>query len=454
MPRDLSVGSAVEASGMSEAVAGRELSVRGRLKKGLVVLMSGTVIGQFVVFASSPLLTRLYDPDSFAVFAVVTSISSILAIVLAFRLEMLIPIAKTHDSAKALTSSAIVIASAIGLILAVPMLFISPWLEDATSLPGLAHWLWIAPITAAAGTAFQTLNQWAIRISAFGLIATRSIVRPVSMVAAQLLAGTAGVKLGGLPLGLFVGEFASAATMFAKSGLRAMDFRETVKMLRIESKARKSYLAVLSVAGLLNVAATQVPVLLFAFSFSSYSTGQLSLTQKTLAVPVAVVGIAMSQVYINVISSAVRDRQAISATFHKVTAINSVAGLIGGALIAAFGPPVFEFVFGSEWREAGEFARLLAAGMVAQLIAAPISQSLAVLGWARSQLLCDLVRFGGCSGAILIVPFVSDSPGAAVLGLSLAMALSYAFQWMVVLLAVKRHDAKLPKPDSVSADGV
>ena len=418
-------------------------SERTKTKRGFAVLMSGTVTGQIVVFASSPLLTRIYDPNAFALLAVVTAISSILAVVLAFKLEMLIPLVKEEESARRLVSAGISTAAILGLFISGVMLAAGPFAEKTFGIDGLAKWLWIAPVVAAAGTAFQILNQWAIRLGEFKSLATNSVIRPVVMTAVQIIIGLAGVKLGGLSIGLAAGHIVSAGTMFARSGARIFRLAGTIDCLRVETRNYKQFLAVLSVAGLLNVAATQFPVLLFSLSYSSEATGQLSLTQKILAAPVAIVGVAMSQVFVNLLATAVRNSRPASSIFVRVTTINMAAALVGGGVILLWGQTIFGFVFGSEWQQAGQFAQFLTIGMVAQLIAAPVSQSLAVLRWSRSQLVCDGVRFLACGGVLIIIPQLSDWPGAAVIGLGMAMAAGYLLQWLVVLIAIRSHDRGL-----------
>ncbi|MGR6001543.1 hypothetical protein ACT7C7_27765 [Bacillus cereus] len=47
--------------------------------------MSGTALGQIIVFLSSPILTRLYSPEDFGVLNLYTSILSFLLVLCSFK---------------------------------------------------------------------------------------------------------------------------------------------------------------------------------------------------------------------------------------------------------------------------------------------------------------------------------------------------------------------------------
>ena len=70
---------------MGAALPGSQFS------RGVATLVTGTAIAQLIVALTAPILTRLYDPSAVGVFAVASSIVSILIAVTCLRYEFAIP---------------------------------------------------------------------------------------------------------------------------------------------------------------------------------------------------------------------------------------------------------------------------------------------------------------------------------------------------------------------------
>jgi O-antigen/teichoic acid export membrane protein len=73
---------------------------KSRFARSVAVVTAGSALGQGLVVASAPLLTRLYTPADFGVLAVYGSIVSLVAVVAALRYEFAIAL-PGHDKAVA-----------------------------------------------------------------------------------------------------------------------------------------------------------------------------------------------------------------------------------------------------------------------------------------------------------------------------------------------------------------
>ena len=95
-------------------------SLRSKIDKNLAVLVSGTVVAQVAPLLSMPVLTRVYDAQSFGAYSVFTSILSVVAVVACLRFELSIPQIEHERSAIAVfkMSSVIVFVMATLLFLA------------------------------------------------------------------------------------------------------------------------------------------------------------------------------------------------------------------------------------------------------------------------------------------------------------------------------------------------
>jgi len=109
--------------------------------------MAGTSIAQAIPLAISPILTRIYTPKDFGVFALYISIASIISVVATGRYELAIMLPKKDDDAINLVVLSILIACCISIV---TFLGISIFNAEITLLlgnPAVSNWLYFIPLS-------------------------------------------------------------------------------------------------------------------------------------------------------------------------------------------------------------------------------------------------------------------------------------------------------------------
>lgn len=70
------------------------LKPKSEFNKNIFTLLSGTIIAQAIPIAISPILTRIYTPDDFGVFALFLAISSVFGSISTAKYELAIALPK------------------------------------------------------------------------------------------------------------------------------------------------------------------------------------------------------------------------------------------------------------------------------------------------------------------------------------------------------------------------
>ena len=178
----------------------RGLLPKGRLRRAVVVLMTGSAFGQLLVLAASPLLTRLYTPEDFGVLGVFTALLMIFGIAVSLRYELAIPLAEDDARMVNLLALSLVltllVSSLVGVAVWLRGELLAGWLKTEALWP----LLWLLPIGLLAMGCNRALIHWAIRRQKFGQIARRQIGRSVGQVIIQI--GCGYLALG--PIGLLL----------------------------------------------------------------------------------------------------------------------------------------------------------------------------------------------------------------------------------------------------------
>ena len=77
----------------------KKIIPKSDFSRNVLTLMTGTSIAQAIPIAISPILTRIYTPDDFGIFALYMSIASIIAVIATGRYELAMMLPKKDSDA-------------------------------------------------------------------------------------------------------------------------------------------------------------------------------------------------------------------------------------------------------------------------------------------------------------------------------------------------------------------
>lgn len=412
-------------------------------RRGALTIAAGTAVGQAVGLLAAPVLSRLFTPSDFGLLTIVTALSVSVASVAALRLELAVPLPESERDARSLVALGLLAAATTAVLGTALVAVAGDQLVRALGEPALQPWLWLVPLLSATIASFGLLNQLAVRHRRYGAVGRRNLVSSVATVSTQVGAGAAGLRPGALVLGLVVGQLLGAVSLLRGAGLRVVDpaGAQTVRSLRRVLRRHRRFALLLAPAGLLNVLGIQLPVLVMAYVYGSEVAGWLGMSQRVLALPVMLVGQAVAQVYLGELSREVRESgSSARLLFSRASRQLAVVALGLAVVLLAFGPALFRLVLGPEWTPSGDYARALAVGLAAQLVAAPLSQTLVVLGHAGQQLAWDAGRLLLTVGVVIACAALDRPATTAVWALGAALTGSYAAGWWLARRAIRAQD--------------
>jgi len=413
-------------------------------RRGLLTIVGGTALGQLVGLLGAPVLSRIYSPSDFGVFAIVLAMATTIGTVAGSRFELAIPLPERESDAYSLVflglTSCVITAGLGTIVVAVA----GDRIAGSFAQEGLRPWLWLVPPTAAIMGAYLVLNQLAIRRLRYGAIGRRNVVQSSGMTATQVALGLAHLRPGGMVVGLAAGQLLGATSLAFGSGLRGPAACEGRALKRAREVARRyrRFPLLLAPSGLLNVLGMQLPVILLAYFYGTSVAGWMGLTQRVLAVPVTLVGTAIAQVYLAQLAQSRRSDLASAASlFARASRSLLAVGAIVGLVLLVGGPQIFTLVFGQAWETSGKYAQAMSLGLMAQFIGAPLSQTLIVYERQMLQLSWDTARLLLVSTAIVVCFVTGASALAAVWALSLASAIAYLLSWLLSRQVLRESSA-------------
>lgn len=417
--------------------------------KHATTVLTGTVVAQALPLLVAPLITRLCTPADLGEFSVWLGIIAIVSTVGTLRLEAAMIL--DHDSDEQQTCFSVVAYCSTLLAIFVTLAAV---LARLTDIPQVSHMSWFGLLTIGMGAWLMSYNQatiaYATSYRAFGKAAMAKVCGAGTIAVGQLvllLAGAGGgALLAGQILGLVIGL---AAALYLLSPPRPrLSLLPTPAQLAYLRK-HQSFWRFSLPAGLLNTAAGKFPLFLVGAKYGMFAAGLFALTERILTAPVSLLAASVLEVFKR---QSVQEFQTLgncTAAFKSTFKALVILGCGPALIILAFAPDLCAWVFGEPWREAGEFAQILAPLYFLNFVASPLSYVFFVAGKQKVELVWQIALF-----ITTITIFIAPIPLKQVL---LHYTLAYSALYLVYLYLsyqFSKNGSGLPSPgDAGAAEG-
>jgi O-antigen/teichoic acid export membrane protein len=370
--------------------------------RNVLILLSGTTVAMIIPIIASPLLTRLYTPHDFGVFALFVSLVTAASVPIAGSYESAILLPRKDEDAFNLVGVCLGLSLAIGSALLLLLLLLKQPVASFLGSREIAAWLpFVSPVTFLLGLQ-QTFTCWANRKKQFRRLSVNRIVESATTPILSMLLGYLSWGVSGLVAGLLGGKV--AATWMLGRGVRLEKKKYTLSLetrgMVVQGKKYRDFPLYSAPTSFLDVLAVQIPVLLLTTFFGSTVVGLFSLATKVIGAPLALIGSCVGQVYYQWVAQARHQDDNLHSHIFKVAGY--LALIVAGPLLVViiFSPVLFSFVFGEEWRVAGEYARIVAVPLSIKFIVSPLSSIMPASGNIRLGSLWKLIYFSSTAVAL------------------------------------------------------
>jgi O-antigen/teichoic acid export membrane protein len=403
----------------------------------VLAVTAGTLLGQGVIIAATPLLTRLYDPAEMGVYSVYVALVGIFTVIIALHYELAIPLPKGDKEAIGIFKVAVIALAIFSSLVGLLFFWGHERLLPLFRAEELKSYVWLIPVGLALWGLNTVISTWATRKRAFATSAVAKAGQGVGQTLPQLLFGALHFGAAGLIIGQLIGGVVSLLLMRkARPNLAWSRSRQHFRRLLATARKYKRFPLLTTLSSLINSLSAQMPVLLLAYWFSPAVTGYFALSFRVLQVPLRFLGQAVAQVFFSTAAKARHD-QTLHATTETVFRRMISFSIPSFALIAMIAPELFAVVFGEEWREAGRYSQWMMPWILMSFVTMVLSILVTILQRQGSELYFQIF-YAACLGAALAVGGYEDSAELAVqlLGLAGGIVLAGKVAWLLHLAAV------------------
>jgi O-antigen/teichoic acid export membrane protein len=425
------------------ATSVRQLRQKGSFAQNFAITFSGTAVVAVLGFAVSPIMTRLYGPQSYGLFAVFNAIVSNVSLfsTLGYAPAFLLPRQRKRFLAL------VQLTMLLSVVVLVLMSFAFWLLHDALlrwlKAEALGYWFYVIPFAVFMFNLNVVMSAWYLRTKEFK---KRAGIDVATAVAGRSLTLGVGWLANGPVGGLLLGDLFAKLTMFFSmlfSGIHRQlhTLRRPFLWARIRAVAwqYREYPFYVMPTAYLNNLAGQLPIFFLTTGFGTGAVGLYAFSVSLLELPINLIGNAVAPVFLQKATEThqqqpERLQQICLELYNKLFYL----GLLPFGIITVFGDWIFGFVFGGRWEQAGVFTAYLGYYYVFKLASYATSPVYAVLQQQRLALVG--------TGLLVLVRIASLLLGIRMHDLNLGMLLFGVSSFIVTFLVDMNilHLLKLP----------
>jgi O-antigen/teichoic acid export membrane protein len=389
------------------------------------MLTTGTALGQLIVVAVMPLLTRLYTPQDLGIFGLFSSFLGVAGVATCLRLEWGVASAPGEDEAAGLLVLCLAVLPGVSLLLAAVLAGLIG--TDVVSFGLLPMWtVPLAFLALLATGAFSALRYWHVGRRDFRDVSAATVAQGLGRAGASAALGFTGAGWAGLLLGDLVGRVLGIGRLWRRAlpGLRGQWTGDKGRRLGERLRVAWRYPLVVLPSSLLDALAAALPLPVIATLFGPDSAGQFALVWRVASVPTALIGASVADVF----HAHAREARAAGggAVRRLLLRTSSRLALLATVIylpVCVAAPFAFKWVFGREWQASGWLMLVLLPMWWTSAVVSPVSRLLVVVDRPALKLVFDAV--------FLVVPILAmvglreRGLNVSVFGYGMAACLAY-----------------------------
>ncbi|WP_315919380.1 lipopolysaccharide biosynthesis protein [Mesorhizobium sp. SP-1A] len=366
-----------------------------QFRRNFLSMARANVIALALPLLATPILTRLYEPDSFGRLAIFSSILSVATSFCTWRFDWSLPNTRTRAMAGCLflagaTVLAVICAGLYFLLLTGIAGFLG-W-NPLADLGKLALFL---PVALLAGGLNALLSGWFVRQGDLSQVGRATIARSIANVSISTASGLAGSGAVGLIAATTISSWFGIVAQARHAGHELWtSLAQVTKKGLATAIAKHGRNATWStMVSLFNAVSFSAPLLLLAHFYSTQQVGWYALMFRLLAAPIGVLSSALAQSFWSLAAELARNRgySELRERYRNTTVRLGIA-TIPVMLVCLCGPYIIGPIFGVEhWQGAGDVLRAMAPMFIGTIMFSSTSH-LTIFDKQSLQLFADIIR--------------------------------------------------------------
>lgn len=413
--------------------------------KNFLTLLSGHTISHLIPFIVAPIISRIFTPSDFSVFANFMAIVGMLGIVATGRLELAIPLPKDDSKAQNLVFTGLLITFGLTILSLVFPIF-SEQIGDLYKDHKISSYLWLIPFGVVSYGLLATANNWILRKKQFKFLTLTKVIQSLVNNGLSVLLGYIGWGVDGLIFGLlisqYVGIFISCIPINKNVSRRKTEFN--IPLAKSILREYKDFPLINSLHAFMDIFATQFLLFWIITSvYGDWKLGVFAMMFKYIKGPIGLITTSVSQIFYVETSQAMHESKAIFPIFKRTIQIAFAFAIPFGLAILFFGPQLFKWYLGTDWELGGAYAQCILPVLMFTFIVSPVSGMTILFKKQFTGFLLSLGSYFLSITFFMVAVYFKLALSTALFFYSAAFSIYYIIILMWYYRLIKIHDEQI-----------
>src|SRR5699024_6934463 len=300
--------------------------------RNVIILSGGTVGAQVIAMLFSPVITRIYGPESYGVMGTFSSITRTIIPIAALSYPIAIVLPKDNRDAKGLIRLSLFITIILSMISLIFLVLFNDIIISIFNLKEIGNFLYLIPLTIFFAGFMQVMEQWMIRTKQFSVNARVTLIE-------SLITNLSKVSIGTFyPLSIVL-VITTAFTNGIKGFLMFILNKEPVhnksskdvsnyKNIKHLAKRHFDFPVYRAPEQFLNAASNSLPILMLTAFFGPVSAGFYTIGRTVLRLPTQLIGKSVGDVFYPRIAEAYNNKENVAMLIKRATLVLVGVGII------------------------------------------------------------------------------------------------------------------------------
>jgi len=351
----------------------RKLKPKSEFSRNILTLMTGTTIAQAIPIAISPILTRIYTPEEFGIFALFLAIYSVLSSLSTGKYESAIILPKKDSDAFHIASLALIINTIVSLLTFILISIFHNEILVWISNDKLEIWIYFIPVFVFFTGIYNILNSLNLRLEKYRTMSKVQVIRSLTTGSTQLILGFLKVGSSGLIFGQIMSLFVGNYALYKSTKEKINNYKFSIVKVKLLSKKYIKFPKYSLPANFISSSNQEIFSIVLSILYSTTILGYYHLVKRILALPTKIIGGAIRQVFLREAAKKKNIANKADIVFLKFLQKIIIVSLPIYIILFFVVEDLFVIVFGDNWKEAGEYAKVLLPLFFTSFVVSPLS---------------------------------------------------------------------------------
>lgn len=384
--------------------------------KSVLTLSAGVVVSQAIALFTTPIISRIYDPQVIGDFSLVLSNSTIIGTVICMGLIPAIMLPPEEDQAKGVCRLILklIVGGATVLLLAALALS-GVWRMFSVNMDYREACVLLWALVVLENTS-SLCYSYVNRQKMYKVLFWNPSLGTVSNAVFSITLGLVGWGLRGYMLA----NLLSKALIIVHMLRHANPFRGRVQCTSWGLlKKYKDFPLVMLPSNLVGTLSSQLPIQMLSWFWGNAVLGSYSMCMTILKLPARFLAAPVNSVFYREASERANRGENIGEFAFSLIKANIKLAVIPFFLLIVLGRPLFSIVLGEKWADAGDFASVMSIQVLLNFCTSCLSGKFVIIGKKKTILMLNIIVMLSNVGVFLISHFAGLTAFGAIVAFSL-----------------------------------